>query len=54
MQKIRKILRVVSEKTVLPTNHPIIINNTDFIGPVWRRSKNKSENERYAYKVLIK
>ena len=32
MQKIRKILRAVSEKTVLPTNQPIITNNTDFIG----------------------
>ena len=53
MQKIRKILRVVSE-TALPTNQPIIMNNTDFIEPGWRRSKNKSENERYAYKVLIK
>ena len=37
MQKIRKILRVVSEKTVLPTNQPtnqpIITNNNDFTGP---------------------
>ena len=37
MQKIRKILRAVSEKTALPTNQstnqPIITNNTDFIGP---------------------
>ena len=36
MQKIRKILKVVSEKTVLPTNQPtnqpIITNNTDLIG----------------------
>ena len=38
MQKIRKILRVVSENQ--PTNQPIIINNTDLIGPRWRRSKN--------------
>ena len=38
MQKIRKILRAVSEKTALltnhPTNQPIIINNTDLIGPL--------------------
>ena len=33
MQKIRKILRVFSEKTALPTNQPIIINNADLIGP---------------------
>ena len=33
MQKIRKILRAVSEETALPTNHPIITNNTDLIGP---------------------
>ena len=33
MQKIRKILTAVSEKTALPTNQPIITNNTDFIGP---------------------
>ena len=38
MQKIRKILRAVSEKTALPTNQPIIANNTDLIGPRWRRS----------------
>ena len=49
MQKIRKILRAVSEKTALPTNQPtnqttnqpIIINNTDFIAPDWHRSKRK-------------
>ena len=41
MQKIRKIFKAVSEKTVLPTNQPIITNNTDFIGPCWRLSKNK-------------
>ena len=44
MQKIRKILRVVFEKTALqtnqPTNQPIITNNTDLIGLHWRRSKN--------------
>ena len=52
MQKIRKILTVVSEKIVLPTNpkflepflrklryQAIINNNTDLIGPRWRRSK---------------
>ena len=42
MQKIRKILRAVSEKTALPTNQPTnqpIITNTDFIGPDGRRSK---------------
>ena len=37
MQKIRKILRAVSEKTWLPTNEPtnqpIITNNTDYIEP---------------------
>ena len=33
MQKIRKILRAVSEETALPTNQPIITNNTDLIGP---------------------
>ena len=38
MQKIKKILRVVSEKTALPTNQPIITNNTDLIGPCSRRS----------------
>ena len=41
MQKIRKIFKTVSEKTALPTNQPIITNNTDFIGPGWRLSKNK-------------
>ena len=44
MQKIKKILRAVSEKTALPPNQPtnqsIITNNTDVIGPHWRRSKN--------------
>ena len=43
MQKIRKILRAVSEKTWLPTNEPtnqpIITNNTDYIEPGWRQSK---------------
>ena len=39
MQKIRKILRAVSEKTALPTNQPTITNNTDLIGPRWRQSK---------------
>ena len=33
MQKIRNILRAVSEKTALTTN------NTDLVGPRWRRSK---------------
>ena len=37
MQKIKKILRAVSEKTALPPNQPtnqsIITNNTDLIGP---------------------
>ena len=45
MQKTRKILRDVSEKTALPTkqptNQPIITNNNDLIGPRWRRSKKK-------------
>ena len=42
MQKIRKIVRAVSEKTALPTNQPtnqpIITNNTDLIGPRWCQS----------------
>ena len=50
MEKIRKILRAVSEKTGLPvnqptnqrtnqpTNQPIITNNSDPIGPRWRQS----------------
>ena len=37
VQKIRKILRAISQKTVLPTNQPtnqpIITYNTNFIGP---------------------
>ena len=41
MQKIRKILTAVSGETALPTNQPtnqpIINNNTDLIGPRWRR-----------------
>ena len=37
-KKSEKFLRVVSEKTTLPTNQPTITNNTDFIGPGWRRS----------------
>ena len=49
MQKIRKILRAVSEKTALPTNQPtnqpIITNNTDFIGPGWRRSIKQETNK---------
>ena len=44
MQKIKKSLGAASEITALPTNqltnHPIITNNTDSIGPRWRRSKN--------------
>ena len=44
MQKIKKSLAAVSEKTALPTNQltnqPIITNNTDSIGPRWRQSKN--------------
>ena len=39
MQKIIKILRVVSERTFLLTNQPIITNNTDLIVPGWGRSK---------------
>ena len=42
MQKMRKILRDFSKKTALPanqpTNQPIITNNTDLIGPRWRRA----------------
>ena len=43
MQKIRKILRGVSDKTALPTNQPIITNNSDFIGPRWHGSNNGSK-----------
>ena len=39
MQKMRKILGVVSEKTALPTNQPSITKNTDLIGSGTRRSK---------------
>ena len=43
MQKIRKLLRVVSEKTFLltnqPTNQPIITNNTNLAVPGWGRPK---------------
>ena len=50
MQKIRKILRPVSEKTALPTNQPtnqpIITNSTDIIGPRWRQS-NKRNDKRF-------
>ena len=50
MHNIRKILCTVSEKTVLPTNQPtnqpIITNNTDLIGPRWRRS-----NKRLVYSI---
>ena len=60
MQKIRKILKAVSEKTALPTNQstnqPIIItNNTDFIGPGWRRSKEhfKLRNKHVLIKFLF-
>ena len=49
LQKIRKILRVISEKTALPTNQPnnqpIVTNNTDLIGPRWRRSKKQNSNQ---------
>ena len=47
MQKVRKILRAVSEKTALPTNQstnqPIITNNTDLIESRWRRSNKKMD-----------
>ena len=33
MQKNKKILRAISEKTALPTNQPFITNNTHLIGP---------------------
>ena len=43
MQKIRKTLKAVPEKTALPINQPtnqkIITNNTDHIGPRSRGSK---------------
>ena len=41
MQKIREILRAVSEKTALPTNQPIITSHTDLIGPGSRLSSNE-------------
>ena len=41
MQKIRKILTAVSEKTALPTNQPNVTNSIDLIEPGWRQSKNK-------------
>ena len=44
MQKIREILGAVSEKTALPTNQPIITNNTGLIEPRWRRSNKQSDN----------
>ena len=43
MQKIKKILSAISEKTALPTNQPtnqaIVTNNTNLIEPCLRRSK---------------
>ena len=48
MHNIRKILCTVSEKTALPTNQPIITNNTDLIGPRWRRS-----NKRLVYSIYF-
>ena len=52
MQKIRKILGAVSEKTALP----IITNNTDLIGPRWRRSNKPrdAENEGAKYKKIYR
>ena len=44
MQKIKKILKGVSEKAALPTNQPVIIKNTDFVRPDWRRSKDLSDS----------
>ena len=38
MEKFRKILRAISEKTALRTNEPVITNNTHFIGPDWCQS----------------
>ena len=48
MQKLEKFLERFLRKTALPTNQPtnqpsnqpIITNNTNLIGPRWRRSKN--------------
>ena len=40
MHKIKKILRAVSEKTALPTNQPIIANNTDLMDLADAGSKN--------------
>ena len=53
MQKIRKILRAISEKTALPTNQPIITNNTNFIGPGWRRS-NDSKFDKCLSNICMK
>ena len=46
MQKIRKILRTVSEKTVTnqPTNQRIT-KNTVFLEPDWRRSKKQQKKQ---------
>ena len=55
MQKIRKILRAVSEKTASLTNQPIITNNTDFIGPGWRQSNKKYwKFSNFTYSSLLK
>ena len=55
MQKIRKILRYVSEKTTLPNNHstnqPIITSNIDVIGPRWRQSKMKNQIAQFYWDV---
>ena len=40
MQKLENSLEPFLRKTALPTNQPIITNNTNLIGPRWRRSKN--------------
>ena len=54
MQKIRKILGAVSEKTALPTNQPIITTNTDLIGPRWRRSNKLYKTLDYWSRDLLK
>ena len=48
MQKIKKILRVVSEKTTLPTKQPIITNNTNLIGSCLHRSNKIKKKEKKA------
>ena len=48
MQKIKKILSLVSEKTALPTNQPIITNNTNLIVSCLHRSNKSKKKEKKA------